>query len=99
MKREARLLVAVSCGGRWAAGVLRGPQRFEAFYSSASLEELATAVKASRFYDELRYAWPPRLAELLGVAAAEPSAYLGVCASTTLSYISSFCRVASVIEA
>ena len=99
MKREARLLLAVRCTDSWAAGILRGPQRVEALYISESLESLALAVKRSRFYDELRYAWPPRLAEVLGVASVEPSSYLGRCAPSTPSYISSFCRVASVIEA
>ena len=99
MKREARLLLATSCSGAWVAAVLRGPQRVEALYVSPSLAELANAVKASRFYQELRYAWPGDLAELLDLPPLEPRRYLGGCLSYIRDYLSSFCRVASVIEA
>ena len=94
MKHEQRLLVIHRCpGGLWLALVYRGPGRVEHLLAApGGLESILNTVRQARFYEELRSAWPPEAARLLGLEPLEPSRYLGPCTDGLRMLLETACR-------
>ena len=89
MKREARLLLAVSCGqGLWVLGVTRGPSRLE--HIVAVRGDPAEAARIHGFFKELRSAYPEPLARSLGLEPGDPE-LLGPCGSSVTSLLRGLC--------
>lgn len=94
MKPEQRLIAAHQCGDSiWIMLIHRGPARIEHFLlHRGSLEEAAARVKAASFYEELRAAWPPQLAEQLRLPTVEPDSYLGECRASVRQLVETLCK-------
>lgn len=97
MKREARILVASSCGkGLLVAVVLRGPHRVEHVVPARGLEELASTLAASGVAEELRYAHPPGLAERIGaqpLTREELEGYMAGCSNCMEHVLEDLCSI------
>ena len=94
MKPEQRLIAAHKCSDSvWIMLIHRGPGRIEHFLlHRGPLEEAAARVKAASFYEELRAAWPPQLAEQLGLPPVEPDSYLGECGAGIRRLVETLCK-------
>ncbi len=97
LKPESRIVLCYPCREGFLAIIYRGKTRVEAVFHAPTLEALAASVRSSRFYPELRAAWPERFASLLNLESVESlDEYLGSCSICLHSLASSLCNIFSV---
>jgi hypothetical protein len=93
VKPEKRIITVHNCGKVYVALVHRGPQRVEHIADSTrGLQELLEKIRGSPFFEELRAAWPPRVAAELDLEPLNPETVLTQCWESIQSLIAETCR-------
>jgi len=93
VKPEERILTLHFCRGFILALVHRGASRIEHIRAyKGDVEHVVRRLSSENFFSELRAAWPPWAAELLGLRSVDPAQALSPCWRRLLGLAGELCR-------
>ena len=94
LKSESRIVSVFNCDNEGVVALIfRGAQRVEAVFHAENVNKLIETLKQSRYFAEIRAAWPQFIAEFLSVPSISVYEYVGECRNCLKILVKSLCDI------